>query len=259
MQIASLGAGTTSLTNKELEASVHKIGFRITTANADVPASSGNTRDKAIADLAAICGSAVVKLVLQDGVTNETLIEDVLLKDIAEISAYNEGTVAIEKNTAGTHWVTEFALEVSNNAAFVASDKAKLILTVSGKVANATMDVYAIDHPAMTDTFIVYENKYVNQNTAKEFFVPGHYAVSLPAATLKSIELQYANGRVCTLEPQEVRQLLVDSDEAIYSHLGALVKGIGAWYTMSLVGAVKIKVTCTANANIILTREAAAR
>lgn len=257
MRLATLAAGVTSLTNKEVETALHKLVFTFTTPTADVPAGSGSIRSKAAAEFASICGSAALSIVKQSASGNENLMTKLLIKDIAEISTNHEGVVEIDLNDAGTHYVCKFTVEISEFA-FRLDDSAKLIINLENKVSNAVLDIDAMDHPVTSSEYIKYENKYVNENTPKDFPVGDHYLLAVPDTNYSSLDLHYSSGRVISYTRDEIRQMVVDSEEEVIRWKGLHVGGYAKWICILLEGVNKITVTNNANSNIMLLRKQSA-
>ena len=254
MQIAVLNGATPSLTNKELETGVHKLRFAFSGIGAQ---SAEVLTPDAAAIFAALIGDTKISLSRQDATNTVTLMQTLLLREIAEASTFHEGVITITRKydnaVANNNTIdVEFSVEISEEA-FKGDDGQKVILNLEGKPANVSCTIDAIDHPENSTRVIKYENKYLNANVSKDFPCDGHYAAALPISKITSLELRYRNGKTVKMSQSEVRQTILDGQDPVYN-INGKVAFIGTIGVVSLVGVYEIGVTLTDNSNIYLMR-----
>lgn len=254
MKIATLNGATAALTNKEIEASVHKLGFTFAgvTDTLATPEASPDP-DSIIDDL---IGDTEITISRQDGSNTDVLINRLKIRDVAEISTHNEGVVFITRAysaTAGDNLATiEFTLEIANGAAFKLDDASKLLLNIEGKPANMTLDIETIDHPIVGKNYIAYDTKYVNANSSKDFAIEQHYAMALPVADVTTVELHFTNGKSIILTKTEIQKLTRDAQDEVFIINNKVIYGYYVWAVLSVEECWKATLLLTAGKNIYL-------
>lgn len=254
MRLTTLDANTSQLTNREIETAVHKLGFKF---SGTMPKAAETTRPDIAAHITALVGNTAITLQKQDGVTTEVLLQNLLLADISDISAYNEGMIFIDRRfdanvDANNTAIVEFTIEVANNKAFKAQDGTKLMLDVKDKPAGVVCDIEAIDHAINDHEYIQYETKFVNQNVSKDFALNGHYGVAVPVNDIVAMELHYTNGKVVRLTLTEVQKMLRDSQDEIVVINGLVTFGYNKYAVLNLEHCYQVSVTLSQSENIYL-------
>lgn len=245
MEISYLPAGSTSLTNKEIETSIQSLAF---TFKAPLAVCDIETPLGLIAD--AVIGDTEMNLQKQSGSETQTLIQTLPLRDLSEICTHNSGMVNIARTE--THYLVSFTVEVTNHGALSLDDNAKLLLALSNIPVNTSVTIDGIDSPLNTALFVKYESKFVNANVSKDFTIEAHYAIALPTENIKALELSYVNGRNVKMSKREIQQVLRDSQDLIFNSVNKTVIGYDKFAILSVEDVVSCRVTLDQSTNFYL-------
>lgn len=244
MEIAFLPYGSSSLTNKEIETSIQSLAFTFTAPKTI----TSSTEPGAI--VTAVIADAEMNLQKQSGTETQTLIQTLLLRDLAEICTHNGGMIRVDQDS--THYHVSFTVEVTNLGALTLDDNAKLLLALSNLDTNTSCTIDGIDSPLNTELFVKYESKFVNANVSKDFTIDAHYAIALPIANVKALELSYSNGRNVKMSQREIKQVLRDSQDLIISTDTSTVIGYNKFAVLSVEDVVTARVTLDDSTNFYL-------
>lgn len=242
MEIAILSNSQSALTNKEIETSVQSLSFTLTRATPAATDVAGI--------LTAIVGSTEMNLQKQNGSDTQTLIQSLSLRDLAEICTHNEGVIRVTVDGGNT--IVSFTIEICNDGALQLDDNSKLMLALSGVPTGTALTIDGIDHPANTPLYIKYESKFVNAGVSKDFNIDAAYAVALPIANLKALELTYTNGKNVKLSKREVEQVVTMAQDPIFNQGGLVTFGCGKFAVMSCEHVVMARITLDASTNFYL-------
>ena len=260
MRIVSLASGDTLVSNKELETAVHKLAF---TFNGVMAALAETAKPNIQSHLDTIINNTSLTLTKQDGFTTDTLIQDIKLKDLGEISTFHEGVIKITRAFdagvgANNTCAIEFTVEIDEESALAMDDKAKLMLSVANKPTGVTLAIDVIDSPINGNIYSKYESKFVNANVAKDFRIEEHYAVALPIASLTSLELHYSNGKVMKLTADEIKKIKFDDQDETIIINGLVTAGVFNWAVLDVRACTKLNVILSSSTNFYLLKKAIA-
>jgi len=191
------GSGKTNYPDIQIESGVQRLFFCFTFVTATFAAAFANVR-------------ASVKMYSKNRGT-ESIINDLPIADLLEIAASNEGFV--KQSINGTNTIIKGTIELSNIGAVETKD-GYLSLSITNMLDTDTVNVNTLDSAIVTNSFVSYEQVFVNANSQKDIDNSGAYGIAIPV-TVTNIDFCYP-GRTVTNNAEELAQETSENNELCY-------------------------------------------
>lgn len=242
MKIISLASGVTSLVNKEIETSVQRLFVDLKLAKTD--ADYVETAAYAKSLIADMCGTTKVTILAQRADLTETLVREIELAKLLEASTPNECVMRLDYD--GLNARLRGNIDVAIDGAAKLNQNTKLLISINGKVSTATLDIYTMDLPVETNLAQKMEEIHMNANVEKAITTEGLSTLVLPADKIVSLKAYYRNGRQISIDPEELKQRMFDTEDPILCFNGIVYFGHFSYICFSVSECWKVELSINA-------------
>lgn len=237
MQIATLLSADPILLNKEIESPFGKLGFVFLSSTATPLTTTYAT----FQDFQTAINTAgmTVSVTCQDSDKHHTLIPEMPVGDLIELSAANEG--CIDADTLGVVLTT---VELSERGSLNLGANAKTIVNIKNKPTGMVCQIFAVDVEHKVNDAIVYEQRAVIANNEKEFDIHDNTEIAL-TGSIQQLDLTYSDGRTIRYEAQELALITKDTNEIVANWGGKIQGGSSKFHVIGVENCTTMKVKFT--------------
>ena len=236
MKVNDTGLTTTS--SVKIESRLRALQLKITSAS--------NT----YADFETAYAACTIEIVKQTNFGIQTIITPRKLTDILEIAAAQTGAIMVTSD--GSNATVRGGIELSDMGTLEIGNNEFFKINFVGIPIGDTIDIYAIDAQVSAMGWMnIFETVAVDAATPKTILVPNTKMLCLPVATTTRLELNYLNGTVVTLEPEELKAMCYESNELAVNENGVVTGGFRNFYVVNVSDAKFAKVTLSAAGTVV--------